>query len=933
MGSEIKIPVFAKVQVLPTIVGGQLGMQYALVRSRKIPGVQGIPQQIQGYVVQMHGSRRARLLAWIGDGFSVYPFVERDGVLGMGQTALSLFSISATEGVMQACSAAALLAGRIDMGRDVARYSVQPGGYYRFSHVTRDLGPTALAGTYSAPMLASIGWIGLVYLPSLGLNITSNSVGSQVSQPQSVGNTFVSNATTDSTSVDNAPTAGVISSTTTTSDMVVSGSDTSNSQGKTMFVQNAQGVPTLDSKLHILFEIDFPDALDQLIWRGTTMHDDVCGFDKYLARRLVEAGASKVRDIAARISMKMRWITQTDLYWLTFDKNNSTPDDVNTLMQVETAINTVVLATESLVREYGQEALITADEALFNIHAHKAVSGFGSENATLVLGLSKDSPFRTLRNVESVRSGTWDVMSHFTWLCESIRMPARLDYHCDYEASTGTLEVLCFTPHYSWFAASDVVNNVWTQLDDNTRRLHASQYTIRLAALMAYIGFYSGIPVRRVQVNVCESRLQEDNYLLSVTFERIEFLRVLSVQLVSGYLNNDQNVIPSNTEQILNAELLSIRFDEQSNFTYTDRLPALISRKIQHKPLWKDTRELPESLRGLLRADTLSEIDVFHDESEINTTEIMKIVRDNADSEMIAILELQTVIDRIEAILAQEEQENPELANKPLLYSDSMQARFTISCAASIPFTALLPTSSSNAGSDVEKVGKIPLLAGIGSWEESTRYRQVPDALFEAHLWLARLYRKNGDLDRSLQETAWCVALAPSSTRSWIERSLTYTDKNQYAMAADSLINALRVNTAPYECGFLYYRLAYAQWEMKQFKQAMACYVVSENTSSDEDSLHLTRQEMQQLAHDSGIKPMNLDDAVAILRSANIPVSVTDEILDIMAKVAVKNVDADAPQAAESALWVIAQSRNENSLMALTQSLRYGAYITEYEED
>lgn len=58
-------------------------------------------------------------------------------------------------------------------------------------------------------------------------------------------------------------------------------------------------------------------------------------------------------------------------------------------------------------------------------------------------------------------------------------------------------------------------------------------------------------------------------------------------------------------------------------------------------PVWQDRRELPESLRGLLRADRACELDVMHEEdAPISAADVDAIVEENKNSPMVAELQL-----------------------------------------------------------------------------------------------------------------------------------------------------------------------------------------------------------------------------------------------------------------------------------------------------
>ena len=66
------------------------------------------------------------------------------------------------------------------------------------------------------------------------------------------------------------------------------------------------------------------DALDEIIWRGTTNSNTASPFERFAARQLIEAGAGQIREITAEHNLDVVQLDSTGQFWMRFNRNEIT---------------------------------------------------------------------------------------------------------------------------------------------------------------------------------------------------------------------------------------------------------------------------------------------------------------------------------------------------------------------------------------------------------------------------------------------------------------------------------------------------------------------------------------------------------------------------------------------------------------------------------
>lgn len=648
-----------------------------------------------------------------------------------------------------------------------------------------------------------------------------------------------------------------------------------------------------------LLDGPLPDALDALIWRGTTQQGQASGFERFAARQLVEAGAADVRAIAAEHNVTLVRLGSTSLFWLRFDDDVS-PEQRATLLAVEAALNRLWFVEWAAGAADGGTGMLQAFDELFCVQAAQGALREISRNAVAVAQRERaDNPYRTIRGAEGARGGIWDVSTRFVDTCERLKLPFRLEYRFDTDLDAGVMAVRFTVPSANAFPSSRMGERGWYDARAG-RPACAAAYAIRLAGLMAQVAFASSVRVMAVDVTAHEDGLA-GRPLLSLGFDRTPFLMEALPPLKDGRLDNpifDDD--PLAVLNVLKPVRHAVRFAGDRGLCEITPLPVHASLAAKRQEVWCDRRPLPEPLRGLLRADTVAELDVMHDDAVVGDDEVRAILEENEESPLIASVQLEAVLSRIGEIGLDEQGRLP-------LYCAYPMARLIVSVDSGMGAGSVLPDAEPLRSAD-------------------TRYWKAPDAAYGAHLWLSRFARQEGDADRGLAEALQCLSLAPTTARAYIEVAVCHAEQEQYAQAAETLTQGLRVALLPGDFLYMYYRLAYALWRIGRTNEAVACYTMvlrEPNTALAETARGELAELRQQI--DDTRPPMALAEAEQVLHAANIPVSPTEAALDAMAAAAVGLTDAGVPMAAHDAVWLMSRHmRNSDVYDSMAASLRDG---------
>ena len=177
--------------------------------------------------------------------------------------------------------------------------------------------------------------------------------------------------------------------------------------------------------LQLLVNQPLPDAVDMIIWRGSTNAEQAGPFERFAARLLVEAGAARIRDIAAGSDLEAIRLSTTKRFWLRFDAGGLSQEQCDLLHAVESALNRIDYADdEAHAAVQGGMSADSIDERFYLRKAQEFMSDV-SHKIGIIDGLQAgENRFRTMRGVEGVRGGDWDISTRFANVCESLSMIA-----------------------------------------------------------------------------------------------------------------------------------------------------------------------------------------------------------------------------------------------------------------------------------------------------------------------------------------------------------------------------------------------------------------------------------------------------------------------------------------------------------------------------
>ncbi|KFI58966.1 putative tetratricopeptide repeat-containing domain protein [Bifidobacterium cuniculi] len=649
--------------------------------------------------------------------------------------------------------------------------------------------------------------------------------------------------------------------------------------------QPGAGSGRIGEMLRVFLEHPLPDAVDMVIYRGTTNAATATPFERYAARQLVEAGAGELRQIAAENSMDVIRLS-TGMFWIRFDADEVQGLQRDVVLAVEAALNRMADCERSAGRQDNGMALLTTlnEQQCFFAGLH-GLHDFDEHVRFVESCADMTNRLQELRGTTAARGGVWDTMTRFTTICERLILPYRLEYRCEVDPASGKMAVLFTVPTALMCPSSQLWDKGWEDVRAS-RPAHAAAYALRLAGLVADAAFISGVSVTGVDVTGCLGSL-EGARVLSLGFDRIPF----QLGTLPAYLNDQVNELEQDDDPAALLALLkparqSIAFGPDRGLTAIEPLPVPAALHDKHVPLWRDTRELPDDLKALLRADRACELDVMHDDGAISLADVFAITEQNEDSPATAVLETENALMQLQASL-------PEPAGRVPLNCEH-------------PYMRLM-------------VDRLPGNA-------DTRYQKMPDGLFMAHLSLSRLYRdQTGDMARAEAQGHALAAIGPTTAKGYMELALTAAETEDYAKAADALIKGLDIAMMPFDVTFMYYRLAYALWQMKDLEAALACYAMVLALPE----CHLTemaRQEAHELIDEMapGRQLPEVDEAQHILRAHGIPFAPSKANQDLLAKAAIGLVDAGFPLAADEAVWLLGTLQDGDVLPSLRRSLRYG---------
>lgn len=613
--------------------------------------------------------------------------------------------------------------------------------------------------------------------------------------------------------------------------------------------EHGESMPTLiiADILDTLLESSYPDALDALVYRGGK--EGASGFERYASRSLAQAGAELVRPIAATHDIDIRRLSSTGLFWTGCDKRELTDEQIDTIQAVEGALNRLVFA-EHCLGEDSSPMVGGLTEGACERAALSSLCSFASVAERLMRGCDRKSDYMELAGAQASRGGEWDLRTRFAVAAEGLRAPFNFDYAFNCDAASGVFAVQATVPVAGAFPFQG-------EAERNDAR---AAYSLRLAMALAAVAFGAGVGVVRAIVTVRERNI-DGPAIVSLEFSRQLFTMQLMPALQSGAIL-DASLSPGELIEAFSPRVLHMETGELGALLPIEPIEApLPDRSIK---MAEDTRPLPASLVEPLRADLVCDLDIFDtgdDPLRDRYREISDRVREASAPEE----EAPVATELADLIAAYDVAEMLEESAARPLYCVNMISRIIVSEHDDGP---------------------------------QTRFRKIPDTMFDARSMLCRIYREQGNLEDAIRLGEELVRLAPTSFTAYHSLALALREADRMEDAVRALLDGLTVAADPTDIACAYYRLGFYFWQGGDPSLGLACYAMVKPGTYFYGEAQSEMQELMQQSHLS--RRPDLDEARALLRADGVPVAPVPQLGEMAAKAGIALVDAGMFDAAHS---------------------------------
>lgn len=598
---------------------------------------------------------------------------------------------------------------------------------------------------------------------------------------------------------------------------------------------------TVGDILDGLLESSYPDALDALVYRGARSH--ASGFDRFASRSLLSAGAERVRPIAARHDIGLRRLRSTGLFWTACDKKELDASEVDVLQSVEGALNRLVF----MERRLGDGLSPVADalsEGVCERAALESLTSFAAVAEGMMRGCDRPNDFRNVLGAQSLRGGEWDLRTRFASAAEGLCAPFGFDYRFDCDARSGVLSVEATVPASGAFPFEG----------DAARGKARDVYLLRLAAALAAIAFGSGVGVIRAVVTMRERSL-DGRVVASLAFARRDFAMGVLPGMPSGAILDDSLDADGLLGRLAPEEARMCATGDGDSGSVEPIEADVPDRSID---VVGDHRPLPSALAGPLRADVVSDLDIYDtgdDPLRNRYREICERHREDAGrGEGLSPSVAGELLDLISAYDAADALRDGDA--RPL-YCANMVSRVVV--------------SRIDEG-------------------EQTRYRKLPDTAFDARAVLCRLYRDMGNVEDAIRLGEELVKLAPTTFSSYHLLAMAYREAGRDGDAIAALLGALRIAADPTDIACAYYRLGFLFWQTGDPSLGLACYAMVNPGSYFFGEAQLEVKELMQESR-LGRRPTR-EEAIAALRTDGVPIAPLPQLCELVARSAIALVDA-----------------------------------------
>lgn len=517
-----------------------------------------------------------------------------------------------------------------------------------------------------------------------------------------------------------------------------------------------------------LGETPLPDVMDLLEFLAAEQ-DGVPGPLRYALRLADEIDRPRLRGIYDAQKVSIAWDRRRRAYAITYDPRRTSPDEELLLLQVETVVN-------RMARLLGHLDGVEPLEEVCSVLDVREFQQVTSE-VPVLLERAEDHAW-SLGSVPSgcAPGGEWDVRTRIAAACESFSPVTRLEHRfaCDASAGLVAMEFSAADESAMPHSIYDEDAGRWLTLDACSRRRLAHEHACRLSLVLAAAAFSAGIAVRRCSVTALDALGARE--LFTVVFERSHFLSIC---------------VPL-ARTLVRQPLMGLACSRALEF---EQGAPVLPCDVQHDSRWvrprEDERSLPDSLRGLLLADTPGELDVSEPDADSSMARFEQLYLLIWIDPARAARDLGRFIDELEV----------ECALTELDGSPNVRVRY--------------------CGSQIERV-----LLPVTELDPQVRIKRAPDALFYAQCELSRLYMGMGEYELALVEAGHLIDLAPVSSEACFILVNVLARLERYEDVVKACNHGLRIAHSRSVASYLYYRMAFACWNLGEVELALACYAM-----------------------------------------------------------------------------------------------------------
>lgn len=601
----------------------------------------------------------------------------------------------------------------------------------------------------------------------------------------------------------------------------------------------------LDTPVKIFAGFDsapLPDAIDTLLFR-IGEKEDPCGAERYAARLLGELDLDLLRRVSVKTELTLARIEHGGYFYINFDRQDLTLDEVEVVLACEATLNRLSYLLDRLDAGVSRELTTSPSEKDCSRTDMRSLYALTAQVDTVLKLQGEPNPWACPGSRPCTLAGEWDVRTRFAHAAERLSMVVRLDYRFDVDAARGTVFVRFAAPAVSAMPRSiyDVKGHDWHTLDAGERLAFRDELVARMTVVLAAACFASGLFIKRcvVQVDALVAAGEKPEPLRASRFERIEFM----ARWVDAA--RDAVGLPfagSPTHRALEGCAIDLETE----------LPIMDPER--GLPPRDDERTLPAELRPLLLADDARELEVIEASDDPNAERLARLRELEQTDPQAAAAGVVRLIEELEAecVVAELTATSPV----EMQFCENYQARLLMSLVESDPQVRIL---------------------------------RVPDALYFAQYQLCNMYARTGDYEAALPEARKLYDMAKTSMQAHYTLINVLANLERYDEVAEVARHGLRLACERDSVAYLFYRLAFATWNLGDRPTALACYRV---VPRGDEVYSMAQEEMHALMDEMGVAdPPSIEQAVEALAQAGIDLAPTDRVKNYLADLAVLLVD------------------------------------------